>query len=571
MNVKKYMCLAGLFFPIAAVAQQDKTLCDFETPESYVSVRAYDTCPTSPFNLNKLTGNVKVVNNDLLNGEDPALGMAPNPSAKILGVQRSRYGSNTFGALVELAEPFALTKKTQYVHVKIYSPVDAPVMLIGLGNCDDRPWQPATTEQFWSVPTSNVTAGSWQDVVFPVSGANGITIRNLLVVVDRKSPHNLASDYAVYVDDIILSTKSSPFFSSSVYPINYEETTSATRTDRYIRKVSLTSSEGTQNLDINQNSDKLLYFKKLDNCFKAKPGETVTATIDWNGVWMHGYAYLDMDDNGRFDVDWSSDGLTNQGDLMAYSYYKDKNSDGYSASGDCGVGMPSFEIPSDIAPGIYRLRYKVDWDNVDPGGSTTSGNLITANGGGIVDTRVNIHADNVNVYRATEENGGGLNGEVLMADGKPVTGRTTPFGQAFKIKAQPAEGFLIDYVKIRHGYNLEGASTKHGNLQWEEFTVQASQFVNGEYTIAADKVDGDIRIVPFFKSDPTGVGSAKAEKKFTAKAGKGEILLNATEPTHVEIANAQGSTLFRGTVEGTRSINAHKGVYVVNGEKMLVK
>lgn len=571
MNVKKYMCLAGLFFPIAAVAQQDKTLCDFETPESYVSVRAYDTCPTSPFNLNKLTGNVKVVNNDLLNGEDPALGMAPNPSAKILGVQRSRYGSNTFGALVELAEPFALTKKTQYVHVKIYSPVDAPVMLIGLGNRDDRPWQPATTEQFWSVPTSNVTAGSWQDVVFPVSGANGITIRNLLVVVDRKSPHNLASDYAVYVDDIILSTKSSPFFSSSVYPINYEETTSATRTDRYIRKVSLTSSEGTQNLDINQNSDKLLYFKKLDNCFKAKPGETVTATIDWNGVWMHGYAYLDMDDNGRFDVDWSSDGLTNQGDLMAYSYYKDKNSDGYSVGGDCGVAMPSFEIPSDIAPGIYRLRYKVDWDNVDPGGSTTSGNLITANGGGIVDTRVNIHADNVNVYRATEENGGGLNGEVLMADGKPVTGRTTPFGQAFKIKAQPAEGFLIDYVKIRHGYNLEGASTKHGNLQWEEFTVQASQFVNGEYTIAADKVDGDIRIVPFFKSDPTGVGSTKAEKKFTAKAGKGEILLNATEPTHVEIANAQGSTLFRGTVEGTRSINAHKGVYVVNGEKMLVK
>ena len=46
MNVKKYMCLAGLFFPIAAMAQQDKTLCDFETPESYVSVRAYDTCPT---------------------------------------------------------------------------------------------------------------------------------------------------------------------------------------------------------------------------------------------------------------------------------------------------------------------------------------------------------------------------------------------------------------------------------------------------------------------------------------------------------------------------------------------
>ena len=118
MNIMKYMCLAGLFFPIAAVAQQDKTLCDFETTESYKSVRAYDTCPTSPFNLSKLTGNVKVVENDL-NAEDSELGFAPNGSNYILGVQRSRYGSNTFGALVELKEPLALKRETQYVHVTL--------------------------------------------------------------------------------------------------------------------------------------------------------------------------------------------------------------------------------------------------------------------------------------------------------------------------------------------------------------------------------------------------------------------------------------------------------------------
>ena len=41
MNIKKYICLAGLILPVVAMAQQDKTLCDFETPESYVSVRAY--------------------------------------------------------------------------------------------------------------------------------------------------------------------------------------------------------------------------------------------------------------------------------------------------------------------------------------------------------------------------------------------------------------------------------------------------------------------------------------------------------------------------------------------------
>ena len=86
---------------------------------------------------------------------------------------------------------------------------------------------------------------------------------------------------------------------------------------------------------------------------------------------------------------------------------------------------------------------------------------------------MNIHNDNVDVYRATEENGGGLNGEILLANGKPVTGQTTPFGQAFKIKAQPAEGFLLDYVKIRHGYNLEGASTTSASCLTSRATLQA--------------------------------------------------------------------------------------------------
>lgn len=562
----KYMCLAGLFFPIAAVAQQDKTLCDFETPESYKSVRAYDTCPTSPFNLSNLKGNVKVVENDL-NAEDPELGFAPNGSNYILGVQRSRYGSNTFGALVELKEPLALKRETQYVHVKFYSTQDAPVMLIGLGNREDRPWQPATTEQFWSVPTSKVHAGAWQDVVFPIMGANGISIKSLLVVVDRQSPHNQMSDFAVFIDDIILSSKANPFFSKSVYPINFEESTAHTRGDaRYVKNVKL----GSQSVAINQNSDKKLYFNKTENIFLAKPGETVTPTIDWKGEWMHGYAYLDKDDNGKFDVDYTNSGVTNARDLVSYSYYKDKNSAGKSASGDCGVGLPSFKIDDDMKPGIYRMRYKVDWDNVDPGGSTATGNLITGNGGALIDVLVNIHNDEVNLFRATEENGGGLNGDVLLADGKQLTGRTTPFGQAFVIKSKPAEGFVLDYMKIRHGYNLEGASTKNENQQWKEFVVQASQFVNNEYTIPANCVDGDIRIVPFFKSDPTSVNDATV-KAFEVKAGQGEMTLTAAVPTHVDIVSVQGSTLFNGTVEGTQTICAHKGVYVVNGEKVLVK
>lgn len=99
--------------------------------------------------------------------------------------------------------------------------------------------------------------------------------------------------------------------------------------------------------------------------------------------------------------------------------------------------------------------------------------------------------------------------------------------------------------------------------------MQASQFVNGEYTIPADCVDGNIRLVPYFKSKPSGVDSP-TPATFTVKAGKGEIVLNAEVATRVEIVNLQGSLLFSGTIEGSRTICVHQGVYIVNGEKILV-
>ena len=246
-----------------AMQAQNQTICDFETADSYKKVSVYDTWADSPFRTGRLKGNAKVVNNHL-NDTDITLGYAPNTSSKILGVQRSRFGSNTFGALVELKEPLTLKKQTQYVHIKMYAPKSSKVMLIGLGNRTDRTHQPKTTEQFWSVPRNQVEANKWCDIVFPISGANGINIYSLLVVVDRESPHALSADYAAYIDDIILSTSSDPFFSSTPYPINYETSTKITHAERYTTGITFKGSEGTQNIAVNQKTDKLLYHDKMD-------------------------------------------------------------------------------------------------------------------------------------------------------------------------------------------------------------------------------------------------------------------------------------------------------------------
>lgn len=321
-------------FPTLQLSAQstEEKICDFETPDSYASLGAYDTWENSPFHKSKIGGYAQVADNHLRYAE-PARGYAPNPSRRILALRRSRYGSNTFGALIGLAKPFAQTKQPKYIHVKIYSPKPAPVMLIGLGNRDDRPGQPSLTEQFWSHSPKPIVSGKWNDVVFPVSGAEGVTIRHLLVVPDVTSPHYLKDDFMVYIDDIVMSDDPTPFFTTKV------------------------------------------------NATGDPQAKANTAKLD-RGI------------------------------------------DGQS--------------------------------------------------------------------------GGGLNGDILFADGKVITGKTVKTGQPFRVKAVPAPGFRFAKLVIIHGaMGAEESATARKTV------VTADKFRDGAYTIPASVVDGDLTLIPYFSSsDP---------------------------------------------------------------------
>ena len=294
--------------------------------------------------------------------------------------------------------------------------------------------------------------------------------------------------------------------SAVLYPVNYDEAATISRTDRYTSSISLVSGDGTQTVAVDQQTSKKLYFDRLDNCFLAQPGETVTPKVGFTGVWMAGYAYIDKDNDGNFDVTYTDDGITDQGDLMSYSLFKNYTSTGTYVSGSPDSNPPAFTIPADLAPGIYRMRYKVDWDNVDPGGNPGPSNKITDNGGVIVDTRINVHGTTVSLSCTADGLGGGLNGDILLADGTPVSGQTAPFGEALTVKAAPASGYQLSHVLIRHGYNLEKDSMVCKNLQWQEVRVDASAFTDNAYTLPASMVDGDVRFVPYFISDEqTGI------------------------------------------------------------------
>lgn len=498
MNLKKYMGLAACALAMSASAQ---TTINFEDGTGYTSLGVYDSWADSPFMTGKLTGNFGIIDNPLLDTDDS------NSTAKVLAFQRSRYGGNQYGVRIDLESPISLSSTKQYIHVLLYKEKEGRVMLTGLGTNINNEGQ-AETEQFNELTSNTLATGVWVDAVFGVTGADGAQVTSLVLVPDCESTHDLAEDFVVYVDEILVSSSASMRAGAGNYPVNVEEGATLSRTDRYTNTVSLTSpTAGEQSVTIDQQTSTLVYIDATSESVKAKPGETVTPTIGYNAWAMHGYVYVDYDNDGKFSFDLTEAGLPADGsDLKTFTYYNGVNSEGttVSAPGSAGVNPPSFTIPADLTPGFYRMRYKVDWNDVDAGGSTASGNTITANGGVIADVRLNVHGDSVTIYRASGEDGvGGLNGDILKADGSEFTTEKVPFGETYTITYDPAPGFKLSHVILRHGYNLEGAATVFGTPQYTDERILASAFSKDtkSYTIPAEYMDGDVRLIPYFSVD----------------------------------------------------------------------
>ena len=97
MNIKTYLIITAACLPLALRAQT----IDFETTDGYTAIGVYDTWEASPFRTGKLEGNAAVIPNPFREASPQATAPA-NPTTKVLAVQRSRFGSNTFGVRIDL-------------------------------------------------------------------------------------------------------------------------------------------------------------------------------------------------------------------------------------------------------------------------------------------------------------------------------------------------------------------------------------------------------------------------------------------------------------------------------------
>ena len=225
------------------------------------------------------------------------------------------------------------------------------------------------------------------------------------------------------------------------YPINYPLDTKISDRGRYSNSLLLTSpSDGAQEVPVKQGEEMLLYYDVTNYCFAAVPGETVIPSFDWAGSWMHGYVYLDRFNDGEFNALVEPEGvIPDDSDVMSYSSYDGYNSVGAPASGNLGVYPPSFVMPN-LAPGLYRMRYKVDWASIDPGGNLGTLNdqgvlinTITGNGGGIADVMIYVHEPESGVEVESEH------GMVCNYDGVDIVEAGITPGEDFGLIIVPEE------------------------------------------------------------------------------------------------------------------------------------
>ena len=181
------------------------------------------------------------------------------------------------------------------------------------------------------------------------------------------------------------------------YTVNFDKAAKSTHSGRVLNSFSLQQT-GKEKQTESVSVSRAAYEDHTAKVFTVEAGSEVTASFNYKGEWMNGYVYIDRDNDGEFSYNkgqWNQEGT----DLVAYSFYttlddpKTNDGNGYNSTGASvtgnarsNVNPPAFTAPTE--PGTYRIRFKVDWNCILPGGS----NDILSDGGGVWDATLEVVA-----------------------------------------------------------------------------------------------------------------------------------------------------------------------------------
>lgn len=240
------------------------------------------------------------------------------------------------------------------------------------------------------------------------------------------------------------------------------------RTDtRYTSNIVLTSDGKEQTIsDLQSASEKHIYRDATAQIAELAPGATVNVTANYVGSWMHGYLWIDYNQDYQFSYELNSSDLpTASSELVGFSNYNSNpdgggtwhNSNGTTLSNG-GSGTPnagfSFVVPEDLPAGEYRARYIVDYNILDPTPQPSrTKNTLEANGGMIADFTIRVTAPTkFTVSIASAEHGTikVLNGENEIASGSQVNA-----GTIITIAGDAERGYMLGSATV-NGTPIEG-------------------------------------------------------------------------------------------------------------------
>lgn len=163
------------------------------------------------------------------------------------------------------------------------------------------------------------------------------------------------------------------------------------RGDRGLTSFTITDGENSLTVNSIQTSAQApVYVDKTssdpNSKLTTKQGATLKFTeFNYTGSWMHAYAYIDYNKDYDFTLEKNNDG-TGAGEIVSYNYYNGYDITGITANQGSAIGntygdsraMPAFTLPKDLPTGEYRVRIKIDWNNLD---ANNGANDIAGNGG----------------------------------------------------------------------------------------------------------------------------------------------------------------------------------------------
>ena len=190
---------------------------------------------------------------------------------------------------------------------------------------------------------------------------------------------------------------------------------------------SFTLTDGTNSLslsNIQTSTRDAVYKDKTEFYLHTQQGETLNfSEMDWTGAWMHAFVYIDYNRDGVFNTTSNPYG-NNDGELVSYNFYSSDDSSvgtdskGNVVSNSCGVyanNIPSWTLPENLESGEYRMRFKIDWESLDPCGSTDSKNSIQNNGGVVCDLTLRVGSTDL-LYDVTFKSTPQLAGTASVVD-----------------------------------------------------------------------------------------------------------------------------------------------------------